>query len=139
MSAFSSHTLSKEEVSRFSRQLILKGVGVKGEFRHVCCLKCCFSPGQEALKSVRVLVIGAGGLGCPISAYLAAAGVGFLGIVDHDRVSRDNLHRQILHADASVGELKVDSLRDAILRFALLKFASAEMPAHFKIKSERCC
>jgi adenylyltransferase/sulfurtransferase len=71
------------------------------------------------LKNLSVLIVGAGGLGCPVSSYLAAAGVGKLGIVDHDEVSLDNLHRQVLHNEQSVGKLKVDSIKDAIQRFVL--------------------
>ncbi|KAI6183922.1 Adenylyltransferase and sulfurtransferase MOCS3-like protein [Aphelenchoides bicaudatus] len=101
MSSFAAHSLTKEEVNRFSRQLILKNFGTKG---------------QEILKDLRVLIIGAGGLGCPVSSYLAAAGVGKLGIVDHDEISIDNLHRQVLHSEQNVGKLKVDSIKDSIQR-----------------------
>lgn len=67
-------------------------------------------------------MVGAGGLGCPVGAYLAAAGIGRIGVVDHDRVSIDNLHRQLLHAEGVVGSLKVDSFKRAICRFALKCF-----------------
>jgi adenylyltransferase/sulfurtransferase len=72
--------------------------------------------GQAKLKAARVLVVGAGGIGSPLLLYLAAAGVGTLGIVDDDRVSLDNLQRQVVHDTASVGRPKVESARDAILR-----------------------
>lgn len=65
--------------------------------------------GQLRLKSASVLLIGAGGLGCPAAAYLAGAGVGTIGIVDGDEVETSNLHRQILHSTAKVGMKKVDS------------------------------
>jgi adenylyltransferase/sulfurtransferase len=65
--------------------------------------------GQLRLKASKVLIIGAGGLGCPAAAYLAGAGVGTLGIVDGDVVETSNLHRQILHSTAKIGMLKVDS------------------------------
>ncbi|KAI0383727.1 ThiF family protein [Hypomontagnella monticulosa] len=87
--------LKEEEYSRYGRQLILPTVGVRGQLR---------------LKSTAVLIVGAGGLGCPAAAYLAGAGVGTLGFVDGDIVETSNLHRQIAHSTARVGMLKVDSL-----------------------------
>ena len=93
--------LNSEEVERYSRQIILRGFG---------------GPGQNRLKAARVLAIGAGGLGSPALQYLAAAGVGTLGIVDDDRVALSNLHRQLLHATDDVGRLKVDSAAAAIAR-----------------------
>ena len=86
--------LSAEETRRYARHLVLRGVG--GE-------------GQQRLKAARVLVVGAGGLGSPAIAYLAAAGVGTLGVVDHDEVGLSNLQRQILHRTDAVGLPKVDS------------------------------
>lgn len=87
--------LKEEEYARYGRQLILPTVGIKGQLR---------------LKSTAVLIIGAGGLGCPAAAYLAGAGVGTLGLVDGDTVEESNLHRQIAHSTAKVGMGKVDSL-----------------------------
>jgi adenylyltransferase/sulfurtransferase len=87
--------LREEEYARYSRQLILPTVGIKGQLR---------------LKSTAVLLVGAGGLGCPAAAYLAGAGVGTLGIVDGDTVEASNLHRQIAHSMSRVGMKKVDSL-----------------------------
>jgi molybdopterin/thiamine biosynthesis adenylyltransferase/rhodanese-related sulfurtransferase len=86
--------LSSEELIRYSRHLLLPQVGEQG---------------QLALKKAKVLVIGAGGLGSPVLVYLAAAGVGTLGIVDFDEVDLSNLHRQILHGSGTVGRPKVDS------------------------------
>ncbi|MFH1008783.1 MAG: molybdopterin-synthase adenylyltransferase MoeB [Candidatus Latescibacterota bacterium] len=85
--------LSSEEILRYQRHLTLPGFGEKA---------------QRKLKETRVLVIGAGGLGCPALQYLAAAGVGTLGIVDDDRVNRSNLQRQILYTDAEVGQRKAE-------------------------------
>ncbi|MES2731114.1 MAG: molybdopterin-synthase adenylyltransferase MoeB [Bacteroidota bacterium] len=85
--------LTKEELNRYQRQTILPEIG---------------SAGQEKLKNARVLVVGAGGLGCPVLLYLAAAGVGTLGIVDGDCVSESNLHRQILYRMADVNTPKVE-------------------------------
>ena len=93
--------LSPEEVQRYKRHLVLKEVG--GE-------------GQQKLKDARVLIIGAGGLGSPLLMYLAAAGVGTLGVIDDDVVSLDNLQRQIVHDTAHVGQPKVDSAKDMIAR-----------------------
>jgi molybdopterin-synthase adenylyltransferase len=94
-------TLSKEEVERYSRQIVLRGLG---------------GPGQNKLRAARVLAIGAGGLGSPALQYLAGAGVGTLGVVDDDVVSLSNLHRQILHATGDIGRKKVDSAEAAIAR-----------------------
>lgn len=87
-------SLSPEETRRYARHIVLKGIG---------------GPGQQRLKAARVLVIGAGGLGSPVIAYLAAAGVGTIGIADHDSVSLSNLHRQVIHTTDSVGRLKTAS------------------------------
>ena len=92
--------LSNEEVSRYARHITLPGVGRRG---------------QERLKAARVLVIGAGGLGSPVSLYLAAAGVGKLGLVDFDVVERSNLQRQIIHSTRTLGMLKVESARMRLL------------------------
>ena len=86
--------LTPDEIERYKRQLVLKEIG--GE-------------GQQRLKEAKVLVIGAGGLGSPLLIYLAAAGVGTLGIIDDDCVSLDNLQRQIVHDTLSVGTLKTRS------------------------------
>ena len=91
--------LTPEEIQRYKRHLVLRDVGGQG---------------QQALKAAKVLVIGAGGLGSPVVMYLAAAGVGTIGIVDDDVVSLDNLQRQIAHATADVGRPKVESARDRI-------------------------
>ncbi len=92
--------LSRDEVARYSRHLIIPGLGVDG---------------QKRLKNARVLVIGAGGLGAPTLLYLAAAGVGTIGIVDFDVVDESNLQRQIIHGVADVGRPKAQSARDSIL------------------------
>jgi adenylyltransferase/sulfurtransferase len=91
--------LSAEELERYARHIVMREIG---------------GPGQQALRAARVLVIGAGGLGSPALMYLAAAGVGTLGVVDDDRVSLSNLQRQIVHATDQIGEKKVDSAAQAI-------------------------
>ena len=93
--------LTADEIQRYKRHLVLKEVG--GE-------------GQQKLKAARVLIIGAGGLGSPLLMYLAAAGVGTLGVIDDDVVSLDNLQRQIVHDTAHVGRAKVDSAKEMIAR-----------------------
>jgi molybdopterin-synthase adenylyltransferase len=93
--------LTPDEIERYKRQLVLKEIG--GE-------------GQQKLKASRVLVVGAGGLGSPLILYLAAAGIGRIGIIDSDRVSLDNLHRQILHDTGSVGRAKTKSAASTIER-----------------------
>lgn len=92
---------SAEEVERYARHLVLPEIG---------------GPGQHKLRRARVLIVGAGGLGAPVIAYLAAAGVGTLGIVDDDIVSLSNLQRQVIHETVSVGEAKVESARRAVSR-----------------------
>ncbi len=91
--------LSKEEVLRYSRHLIMPEVGMEGQLR---------------LKAAKVLCVGAGGLGSPLALYLAAAGVGTLGLVDFDVVDFTNLQRQILHSTADVGRKKLDSAAESI-------------------------
>jgi adenylyltransferase/sulfurtransferase len=91
--------LSRDEIARYARHLILPDVGVEG---------------QKRLKAARVLLIGAGGLGSPLALYLAAAGVGHLGLVDFDVVDVTNLQRQILHGTRDIGRKKVESARDHI-------------------------
>jgi molybdopterin/thiamine biosynthesis adenylyltransferase/rhodanese-related sulfurtransferase len=91
--------LNQEQVLRYSRHLIMPEVGVEG---------------QEKLVAAKVLLIGAGGLGSPNALYLAAAGVGTLGIVDFDTVDHTNLHRQVIHGTGDVGKLKVESARETI-------------------------
>jgi len=93
--------LTPDEIERYKRQLVLKEIG--GE-------------GQQRLKDAKVLVIGAGGLGSPLLIYLAAAGLGQIGIIDNDRVSLDNLQRQIVHDAASVGAYKTRSAAKNIER-----------------------
>jgi adenylyltransferase/sulfurtransferase len=93
--------LSPEEIERYARHIVLREVG---------------GPGQAALKRARVLVIGAGGLGAPALLYLAAAGIGTLGVVDDDAVSLSNLQRQVIHATDDLGKPKVASAASAIAR-----------------------
>jgi adenylyltransferase/sulfurtransferase len=93
--------LNAEELERYARHIVLREVG---------------GPGQQALKNARVLVVGAGGLGAPVLLYLAAAGVGTLGVVDDDAVSLSNLQRQVIHGTPDVDRPKVDSAAAAIAR-----------------------
>lgn len=93
--------LTPDEISRYQRHILLPEIG---------------GAGQQKLKAARILVIGAGGLGAPVLQYLAAAGVGTLGIADDDRVSLSNLQRQVIHDTGSVGEMKTQSAADAIAR-----------------------
>lgn len=92
--------LSNQEIARYSRHLIMPEVGIEG---------------QKKLKNSRVLCIGAGGLGSPLALYLAAAGVGTLGILDFDVVDFSNLQRQVIHSEKTVGKSKVESARDRLL------------------------
>ncbi|MCH7480754.1 MAG: molybdopterin-synthase adenylyltransferase MoeB [Chloroflexi bacterium] len=92
--------LSHAEIMRYSRHLLIPEVGLEG---------------QKILKASSVLVIGTGGLGSPVAMYLAAAGVGRIGLVDYDVVDSSNLQRQVIHGTARIGDLKVDSARDRML------------------------
>ena len=91
--------LSPDEIERYARHLVLHDVG---------------GPGQNKLKDARVLVVGAGGLGAPLLYYLAAAGIGTIGVIDHDAVGLSNLQRQIIHSTARIGVSKTASAREAI-------------------------
>src|SRR5512142_2591624 len=93
--------LDAKELERYARHIVLREVG---------------GPGQAKLKAARVLVVGAGGLGAPALLYLAAAGVGTLGVVDDDTVSLSNLQRQVIHATPDIGRPKVESAAAAIAR-----------------------
>ena len=92
--------LSHEEILRYSRHLLIPEVGLEG---------------QRKLKAASVLVIGTGGLGSPVALYLAAAGVGRIGLVDYDVVDSSNLQRQVIHGTSGVGKLKVESARQRML------------------------
>src|SRR6202789_2032399 len=92
-------TLNNDEILRYSRHLIMPEVGMEG---------------QQKLKAALVLCIGTGGLGSPLALYLAAAGVGTLGLVDFDVVDYTNLQRQIIHSTADVGRKKLDSAADKL-------------------------
>jgi molybdopterin/thiamine biosynthesis adenylyltransferase len=91
--------LNDSQLERYARHIILKEVG---------------GPGQQKLMSARVLVIGAGGLGSPLLMYLAAAGVGTLGIIDDDEVTLSNLQRQIIHQTSAIGKLKTHSAEETL-------------------------
>ncbi|XP_046848175.1 adenylyltransferase and sulfurtransferase MOCS3-like [Xenia sp. Carnegie-2017] len=91
--------LTHSDILRYSRQLILPEIGVEGQLK---------------LSNSSVLIVGAGGLGCPVAVYLAAAGVGHIGLVDYDDVEISNLHRQVLHSELKVNWSKVDSARQAL-------------------------
>ncbi|KNE68364.1 hypothetical protein AMAG_13022 [Allomyces macrogynus ATCC 38327] len=92
-------SLSNEEIERYGRQMILPNIG---------------RPGQLAIKQASVLVVGTGGLGAPVAMYLACAGIGTLGLVDHDTVAVSNIHRQVIHTEDSVGVPKTTSARKAL-------------------------
>ncbi|WP_279356352.1 HesA/MoeB/ThiF family protein [Methylobacterium indicum] len=93
--------LSPDEIERYARHIVLREVG---------------GPGQVRLKAARVLVIGAGGLGAPLIQYLAAAGIGTIGLVDDDTVSLSNLQRQVIHGTPDIGRPKVESAAEAVAR-----------------------
>ncbi len=92
--------LTKEEIYRYSRHLLIPEVGIRG---------------QKRLKGAKVLIVGTGGLGSPVSLYLAAAGVGRIGLVDYDLVDESNLQRQIVHSTSTIGVPKVESAKERLL------------------------
>ena len=91
--------LTNEEISRYSRHLLLPEIGVEG---------------QVKLKNAKVLIVGTGGLGAPLALYLSAAGVGTIGLVDFDEVDASNLQRQIIHSSKDIGRPRVASAKDRI-------------------------
>jgi len=93
------NTLTNEEISRYSRHLLLPEIGVEG---------------QVKLKNAKVLIVGTGGLGAPLALYLSAAGIGTIGLVDFDEVDASNLQRQIIHSSKDIGRPKVASAKDRI-------------------------
>ncbi len=93
--------LTRDELERYDRQIMVEGFGEEG---------------QEKLKRAKIVIAGAGGLGSPASIYLAAAGVGTIRIIDHDRVELSNLNRQVLHWDEDIGRRKTDSANQKLLK-----------------------
>jgi len=91
--------LSRDERQRYDRQIMIRGIGEEG---------------QEKLKQARVVIAGSGGLGSPAAIYLAAAGVGRIRLIDHDKVELSNLNRQVLHWDKDIGRSKVDSAKEKL-------------------------
>ncbi|KKB80293.1 hypothetical protein VW35_07770 [Devosia soli] len=88
--------ITPEERRRYARQMMLRGIGTEG---------------QQKLKSARVVVVGAGGLGSPVLQYLVGAGIGHITLIDPDTVSESNLHRQVIHASTAIGQAKVESAK----------------------------
>ena len=97
--------LTEDELTRYDRQIMIKGIGEEG---------------QEKLKKARVFIAGAGGLGSPVSIYLAVAGVGTIRLADHDTVELSNLNRQILHGNGDIGKKKTDSAAEKLKKLNLL-------------------
>ena len=93
------NNLNKNHIERYSRQIVLKDVGAVG---------------QKKILSSKVLIVGAGGLGCPIADYLSRAGVGTIGIVDFDKISLSNIHRQNLYNSKDIGKYKADVVKEKI-------------------------
>ena len=93
------NTLNKNQIERYSRQIVLKNVGVTG---------------QKKISNSKVLIVGAGGLGCPIADYLSRAGVGTIGIADFDKIKLSNIHRQSMYNSKDIGQFKVDVIKKKI-------------------------
>ena len=94
-----SNSLNKHSIERYSRQIVLKDIGALG---------------QKKILNAKVLIVGAGGLGCPVAEFLSRAGVGTIGIIDHDKISLSNLHRQSLYNTNDIGKFKVQIAKDKI-------------------------
>ena len=92
-------SINSKLIQRYSRQIVLKDVGIIG---------------QKSIMKSKVLVVGAGGLGCPVVDYLSRAGVGNIGIVDFDKVNLSNIHRQSIYNSKDIGKFKVDVLKEKI-------------------------
>ena len=103
-------SLTSNEIERYSRQIILKNVGVSG---------------QKKLKKSKVLIVGLGGLGCPAAEYLSRAGVGTIGLIDHDKINLSNIHRQSIFTASDIKKFKVDVVKQRIKK----------INSHVKIKS----
>ena len=117
-------SLSNDEILRYSRHLIMPEVGMEGQLK---------------LKAARVLCIGAGGLGSPLALYLAAAGVGTLGIVDFDVVDFTNLQRQIIHSTADVGRKKLDSAAEKLKAInPVSEYSEVRYPADQRQRARDC-
>jgi molybdopterin/thiamine biosynthesis adenylyltransferase len=117
-------TLSTAEIERYARHLVMREIG---------------GPGQGKLRAARVLVIGAGGLGSPLMQYLAAAGVGAIGIADDDVVSLSNLQRQVIHGTPDIGEAKTGKRRegDSAPQPACARRAARHSPHQRECRSTR--
>lgn len=94
--------LNNEEILRYSRQIFLPEIGIKGQIK---------------LKNSAILIVGAGGLGCPAALYLASAGVGHIGIIDYDDIEINNLHRQLLYTESNIGISKVNAAVETLNRY----------------------
>ena len=103
-------SLTNNEIERYSRQIILKDIGISG---------------QKKLKKSKVLIVGLGGLGCPAAEYLSRAGVGTIGLIDHDKVNLSNIHRQSIFTTSDIKKYKVDVVKQRIKK----------VNSHVKIKS----
>ena len=93
------NSLTKKLIEKYSRQIVLKDIGISG---------------QRKIINSKILIVGAGGLGCPVADYLSRAGVGFLGIADHDQVNLSNIHRQSLYDSTDVGKFKIEAIKNKI-------------------------
>ena len=103
-------SLTNNEIERYSRQIILKDIGING---------------QKKLKKSKVLIVGLGGLGCPVAEYLSRAGVGTIGLIDHDKVNLSNIHRQSIFTTSDIKKYKVDAVKQRLKK----------VNPHIKIKS----
>ena len=105
--------LKTKELERYSRQIIIKDIGISG---------------QKKIKNSKVLIVGLGGLGCPVAEYLSRTGVGTIGLIDHDKIDLSNIHRQSMFTTKDVGKFKVKVVSDRVRKINPVSYTHLTLP-----------